>query len=88
MKKEGFETPFSGEPTFKPFGLQLDWIYMNGLKPVAAIVEPAPFSDHNSICVHVRLYLGNVKPRMQVPRQGQVCIFTPTAFGANPVRWR
>ena len=56
MKKQGFETPFSaGEATFKPLRRQLDWIYLNGLKSVAASVEPAPFSDHNAISVHARL---------------------------------
>lgn len=56
MLKNGFETPFSsGLSTFKTFGRQLDWIYLNGLHTVASSVEPAPFSDHHAIWVHARL---------------------------------
>jgi endonuclease/exonuclease/phosphatase family metal-dependent hydrolase len=56
MKHSGFETPFStGQDTYKPFRRHLDWIYLNGLKSVAASVEPAAFSDHNALWVRVRL---------------------------------
>ena len=56
MRNKGFETPLpAGLQTFKPFRRQLDWIYLAGLKSVAASVEPAPFSDHNAVWVHAKL---------------------------------
>lgn len=56
MKQHGFETPFpNGLDTFPTFRRHLDWIYMSELKPLAASVEPAPFSDHNAIWVRVKL---------------------------------
>jgi endonuclease/exonuclease/phosphatase family metal-dependent hydrolase len=56
MKQHGFETPFTSTlDTFPPFRRHLDWIFLNGLKPSGASVEPAPFSDHNAIWVRAGL---------------------------------
>lgn len=56
MKQYDFETPFpSGLDTFPPFRRHLDWIFLSEVESLAASVEPAPFSDHHAIWVHVRL---------------------------------
>lgn len=56
MKRYGFETPLpDGLGTYKLFRRHLDWMFLSGLKSLAASVEPAPFSDHNAIWVRVRL---------------------------------
>jgi len=56
MKHHGFETPLPDAlNTFPAFRRHLDWIFVSDLRPLAASVEPAAFSDHNAIWVRLRL---------------------------------
>lgn len=56
MKMGGFNTPFQSRiNTFPLLRSHLDWIFLSELDPLAASVEPAPFSDHNAIWVHAKL---------------------------------
>jgi endonuclease/exonuclease/phosphatase (EEP) superfamily protein YafD len=50
MGQHGFRTPFEeGRPTFDLLGMQLDWIYLRGLRAGATGIEPLRFSDHHAI---------------------------------------
>jgi endonuclease/exonuclease/phosphatase family metal-dependent hydrolase len=54
MLHHGFETPLPNNVnTFPALRRHLDWIFVRDLKPMAASVERAPFSDHNAIWVRV-----------------------------------
>jgi endonuclease/exonuclease/phosphatase family metal-dependent hydrolase len=54
MESRGFRTPFqTRRATFKHFGMQLDWIYTNGLDATAYGIEPIAFSDHHAIWVRL-----------------------------------
>ena len=56
MKQHGFETPLPDAlNTFPPLGRHLDWIFVRDLRPLAARVEPAAFSDHNAIWIRLSL---------------------------------
>ncbi len=56
MSRHGFDTPFSRRVnTFPLLRSHLDWIFVSGLKPMGASVEPARFSDHNAIWVGASL---------------------------------
>ena len=50
MSRHGFSTPFlEDRPTFDLFRLQLDWVYLRGLKAGRTGIEPLVFSDHHAI---------------------------------------
>jgi endonuclease/exonuclease/phosphatase family metal-dependent hydrolase len=56
MKHHGFETPLPKNlNTFPRFRRHLDWIFVRDLKPLAAGVERARFSDHNAVWLRVQL---------------------------------
>jgi endonuclease/exonuclease/phosphatase family metal-dependent hydrolase len=56
MRHHGFETPLPKNlNTFPRFRRHLDWIFVRDLKPIAAGVERAPFSDHNAVWLRVQL---------------------------------
>ena len=56
MNSHGFETPLPDSlNTFPALRRHLDWIFVRDLRPLAASVEPAAFSDHNAIWVRVSL---------------------------------
>ena len=56
MKQHGFETPLADAlNTFPVLRRHLDWIFVRGLRPLAASVEPAAFSDHNAIWTRLSL---------------------------------
>ena len=56
MKQHGFETPLPDAlNTFPVLRRHLDWIFVRGLRPLAASVEPAAFSDHNAIWTRLSL---------------------------------
>jgi endonuclease/exonuclease/phosphatase family metal-dependent hydrolase len=56
MKHHGFETPLPKNlNTFPRFRRHLDWIFVRDLKPLAAGVERAAFSDHNAVWLRVQL---------------------------------
>jgi endonuclease/exonuclease/phosphatase family metal-dependent hydrolase len=55
MRQRGFETPFpDGLNTFRALHRHLDWIFLSGMEPLEAGVEPTQFSDHNAIWVRAR----------------------------------
>jgi hypothetical protein len=50
MEQHGFGTPFANAlNTFPALRRHLDWIFVRDLRPLAASVEPCPFSDHHAI---------------------------------------
>jgi endonuclease/exonuclease/phosphatase family metal-dependent hydrolase len=50
MESRGFRTPFqTRKATFDHMGMQLDWIYSNGLNAAEHGIEPVEFSDHHAI---------------------------------------
>jgi endonuclease/exonuclease/phosphatase family metal-dependent hydrolase len=50
MEQQGFETPLPNAlNTFPALRRHLDWIFIRELRPLAASVERAAFSDHNAI---------------------------------------
>ena len=56
MRSYGFRTPFMRTgSTFDHLGFQLDWLYVNRLKPVQAGIEPIDFSDHHGIWARLEL---------------------------------
>lgn len=56
MKQHGFETPLPNSlNTFPALRRHLDWIFVRDLRPVAARVEPAAFSDHNALWIRLCL---------------------------------
>jgi len=56
MKQHGFETPLPDAlNTFPVLRRHLDWIFVRDLRPLAASVEPAAFSDHNAIWIRLGL---------------------------------
>lgn len=60
MQQHGFETPLPrGLNTFPALRRHLDWIFVRDLQPLAAGVEPAAFSDHNAIWVHLEMGPGD-----------------------------
>jgi endonuclease/exonuclease/phosphatase family metal-dependent hydrolase len=56
MQQYGFKTPFPGAlTTFPALRRHLDWIFVRDLRPWAASVEPASFSDHRALWVRLSL---------------------------------
>lgn len=54
MESRGFRTPFqTRRATFDHMGMQLDWIYTNGLIAIAHGIQPIEFSDHHAIWVRL-----------------------------------
>jgi endonuclease/exonuclease/phosphatase family metal-dependent hydrolase len=50
MEQHGFGTPFANAlNTFPALRRHLDWIFLRGLRVLAASVEPCAFSDHRAI---------------------------------------
>ena len=50
METRGFTTPFRfRKATFDHLGMQLDWIFVAGLKAEASGIEPMKFSDHHAV---------------------------------------
>lgn len=55
MASRGFTTPFQRRrATFDYLGMQLDWIYLNGLRAQASGVEPVAFSDHHAVWAQIK----------------------------------
>jgi endonuclease/exonuclease/phosphatase (EEP) superfamily protein YafD len=56
MEQHGFETPLAQKlNTFPALRRHLDWIFIRELRSLAASLEPAAFSDHNAIWMHLSL---------------------------------
>jgi endonuclease/exonuclease/phosphatase family metal-dependent hydrolase len=56
MQQHGFKTPFPDAlNTFPALRRHLDWIFVRDLRPLAASVEPAAFSDHHALWVRLSL---------------------------------
>ena len=54
MESRGFRTPFqTRQATFDHMGMQLDWIYTNGLNTTAHGIQPIAFSDHHAVWVRL-----------------------------------
>jgi endonuclease/exonuclease/phosphatase (EEP) superfamily protein YafD len=50
MESHGFKTAFARSgPTFDFFGFRLDWIFHQGISPLASGIQPLKFSDHHAI---------------------------------------
>ena len=69
MESRGFRTPFqTRKATFDHLGMQLDWIYTNGLDPAAHGIEPVEFSDHHAIWVRLVIPSRHSSPETQRSR--------------------
>ncbi|MFL6353585.1 MAG: endonuclease/exonuclease/phosphatase family protein [Bryobacteraceae bacterium] len=56
MEQQGFVTPLPNTlNTYPRLRRHLDWIFIRDLRPLAASVEPAAFSDHNAIWMRLGL---------------------------------
>jgi endonuclease/exonuclease/phosphatase (EEP) superfamily protein YafD len=56
MQSHGFETAFAKSgPTFDFFGFRLDWIFHQGISPLASGIQPLKFSDHHAIWAQYRI---------------------------------
>lgn len=52
----GFQTPFDGKrSTIKPWGFQLDWIFIRGLRNGASKTLDVPFTDHRAVTLECRI---------------------------------
>jgi endonuclease/exonuclease/phosphatase family metal-dependent hydrolase len=81
MQQHGFESPFPDRlSTFPTLRRHLDWIFVRDLRPLAASVEPAGFSDHHAIWVRLRLEQFPV--RMSAISSGPLTRLIPTQDGS------
>ncbi len=55
LVERGFQSPFApGGPATNDFlGLQLDWVFLRGVEPSDAGVEPLTFTDHHAVWVRI-----------------------------------
>lgn len=54
MEGLGFRSAFGhGRPTHDALGMQLDWVFLRGLRPTAARIVPVKLSDHHALEVAV-----------------------------------
>ncbi|HYO84522.1 MAG TPA: endonuclease/exonuclease/phosphatase family protein, partial [Bryobacteraceae bacterium] len=73
MASRGFQTPFlTRRATFDHLGMQLDWIYVAGLRAEASGIIPIQLSDHHAVWARVSPVQdsGRRKERLQAARPG------------------